>query len=419
MTTAVRHRPWMTAPRAFASVGLGLTVVGLVGTAIVRAAAPAPFISVAFGFGGATMVGLLLVGSTWALVGALLVLRQPANAVGWLMVPVGVGNALSMLSVSLAFAFAAVGDVQSERLAQIAGWFTVLLQLVGIFEVAIGFYFPTGRVQSRRWARFMWVYWAITIVYVTVSITQPGPLQLLPDLQNPFGFGPDLRAGRPIAPILSVVTVVVFIALAGSMTTRYRSAGRVERQQLKWFVLALGLSAIGLAIAAWEAILSDRPANAIGLTIYVFAGALVPIAIGIAILRYHLYDIDRIVSRTIAYGVVTFVLFVVFGGTIIGLQTLISGVMAGPSTEIDPLVVAASTLVVAALFNPVRVRVQAIVDRRFHRARYDAERTVAGFAGRLRDELDLATLAADLRRTTVEAVQPSTTGIWLRAGGRP
>jgi hypothetical protein len=197
---------------------------------------------------------------------------------------------------------------------------------------------------------------------------------------------------------------------------RYRRAGPLEREQVKWLaaVAIVGGTAFTIAILSGDAVITP---------LFWFIGFLalvaLPIAIAIAITRYHLYDIDRIVSRTIGYGVVTVVLFAVFGASIIGLQTLVSGAMAGPSTQIDPLVVAASTLVVAALFNPLRIRVQAVVDRRFHRARYDAERTVAGFAGRLRDELDLATLAAELRRTTVEAVEPSTTGVWLRAGGRP
>ena len=173
--------------RLFAVIGLTAAIAGAIGTAIVRLIAPAPFITVAFGFSGATMVGFLIAGLTWASIGALLVIRRPGNAVGWLMVPVGVGNTLSQFTVALTFAFVAQGTAQGERLAQFAGWATVLLQLVGVFQVAIGFVFPSGRTQSRRWAWFRGMYWAMAFVFLVISLSQPGPLQLVPTLQNPFG----------------------------------------------------------------------------------------------------------------------------------------------------------------------------------------------------------------------------------------
>ena len=230
----------MTAARAFAAAGLGLAIVGAVGTVLVRYGSPAPLISSAFGFGGVAMVGYLIGGLAWASMGALLVIRRPGNAVGWLMVLVGVGFALSQLSISLASMFAAEGTAEGQRLAQVAAWVTVLLQLVGVFQVAIGFLFPGGRAQSRGWARFIRIVWAFAIVFTVVSLTQPGPLQLVPALQNPFGFGPDLRGDRPIAPIFIVLGLVILVGLGASMAQRYRSAGLVERLQLKWFVTALG-----------------------------------------------------------------------------------------------------------------------------------------------------------------------------------
>ena len=417
---AASSRPRMTAARAYAIVGLSLATAGAIGTALVRVVAPAPFIPVGFGFGGATMVGFVIEGLSWAAVGAVLVLRRPGNAVGWLMVPVGVGYVLSQLTACLTFAFAVDGTAQGDRLAQIAGWATVLLQLVGIFQLAVGFYYPTGRAQSRGWAQFMRFYWAFAIVFVAISLTQPGPLQLMPALENPFGFGPDLRGDRPLAPILSVFTAILFVALGLSMIARYRSGSHVERQQQKWFVLALSVSAIGLGIATWEAMFSDRPANAIGLTIYVFAGVLVPFAIGIAILRYHLYDIDRIISRTLGWAVLTGTLLVVF----VGAGSILQGVLAaialrgflGGFTQGETLAVAASTLLAFALFQPLRQRVQRVVDRRFYRARYNADRTALGFGDRLRDETDMETVTQDLVRTAELAVAPTSSSIWLRRG---
>ena len=138
------------------------------------------------------------------------------------------------------------------------------------------------------------------------------------------------------------------------------------------------------------------------------------LAVAVAITRYHLYDIDRIVSRSISYLVVTAVLVAIFAGLTLVMQAIISLAVAAPGTSLDPRVIAVSTLVVAALFNPLRARVQAIVDRRFHRERYDSERIVAGFSGRLRDQVDLTTVSDELRDTTIRALEPSTTGVWLR-----
>ncbi len=409
MTIASRRSVYV--PSLFAAVGLAAAVVGAIGTIVVRLIAPAPFITVAFGYGGLAMVGFLIAGLTWASIGALLVIRRPGNAVGWLMVPVGVGNTLSQLTVAMTFAFVAQGTAEGERLAQFAGWATVLLQLVGVFQVAIGFVFPSGSTQSRQWAWFMGMYWAMAIVFLVISLSQPGPLQLVPTLQNPFGFGPDLRGDRPIAPILVIPMLIVLAGLGISMVSRYRSAARVERQQLKWFVLALGLSTIALGILFYDAVILNRPADTIGLTVYVFAGALVPVAIGIAILRHHLYDIDRIISRTIAYALVSTIVAAAFGGLIVLLSAALASFGQGQT-----IAVAASTLAAFAIFQPVRRRVQSAVDRRFDRARYDGQRTVDAFGEQLRNEVDLTRLRAALVATADDAVRPVRAAVWLRHG---
>ncbi|HEU0236301.1 MAG TPA: hypothetical protein VFR14_07675 [Candidatus Limnocylindrales bacterium] len=395
---------------AFAVIGLGLAIVGTIGTLVVRFVSPVPIISEAFGFGWAAMVGYLVQGVTWASIGALLVIRRPGNAVGWLMVLVGVGYALSQLTVSLASSFAAANTADGDRLAQVAGWLTVLLQLVTVLHFAIGFLFPTGRVQSRRWGWFMRGFWIFAAVFVVTSLIQPGPLQLIPVLDNPFGFGPDLRGGRLIAPTLALAAVVIFVSLVISMISRYRSGGWLERQQLKWFVSALGVSAIGLGIATSEVFFNDDPRNAIGLTVYVFAGAVVPIAIGIAILRHHLYDIDRIIRRTIAYALVTGTVGVTFAVLLLTL----SGIMTA-FAEGETIAVAASTLVAFALFQPVRRRIQAAVDRRFDRARYDADVTVRTFAGRLSGDVDIGAVCREIVDTASVAVRPAVVGVWLRS----
>ena len=411
MTDARRTREAMTWPRIYATVGLSLAIAGAVGTAVVRSVSPAPFIG-AFGFSEAAMLGYALAGLSWASVGSILVVRRPGNAIGWLMVVVGVGYALSQLTVAVTFSLAADGTAGGDRLSQLTGWVTVALQLVTILPFAIGFLFPTGRPQSPGWARFMRLFWAFATIFVVTSLTQPGPLQLIPDVQNPFGFGPDLRGGRSIAPILILSTLVVFPLLVLSMVTRYRSAGRTQQQQLKWFVLALSLSALALGIVSAPAIVSDHPVDEVGLAVFAFAGAFVPLAIGIAILRHHLYDIDRLVSRTLAYGLISGILVVAYAATILLLHLPLGAVTDG-----DTVPVALSTLVVAALFQPVRTRIQRVVDRRFDRGRYDAERTVRRFGERLRNEVDIAAVTRDLARTTEITVAPANLAIWLRSRG--
>jgi hypothetical protein len=354
--------------RAFAVAGLGLVILGALGTVVVRIAAPVPILGT-FGFNEITMLGYLIAALTWASVGALLVARRPENTIGWLMVLVGVGSALSQCSVSLTFAFAAEGTTDGDRNAQIAGWATV-------------------------------------------------PLQLIPGVQNPFALGPDLRGGRPIVPILVFATLLVFVSLVISMVTRYRSAGHIERQQMKWFVVSLGISAIGLGVVTTEVVILDRPEETLGLTVYVYAGAVVPVAIGIAILRHGLYDIDRIISRTLAYATITGVLAVVFTGVILLVGSLLTALAHGviPTDQGRTIAVAISTLVVFALFQPVRRGVQQAIDRRFDRARYDAGRTVEAFTDRLRYDVDLAAVSQEIVVTATAAGRPASATVWLRAG---
>jgi uncharacterized membrane protein YidH (DUF202 family) len=213
-------------------------------------------------------------------------------------------------------------------------------------------------------------------------------------------------------------SLIVLASLGISMVSRYRAAGQIERQQLKWFLLALGLSATGLGILQLESIVMNRPTNSIGLTVFVFAGAVVPVVIGIAILRYRLFEIDRIVSRTVSWAAVSGILGAIFVGGVVALQAALAGFTQG-----ETLAVAGSTLASFALFQPVRRRVQTTVDRRFDRARYDAQRTVDAFAEAVRNEVDLVRLRMALVATSEDAVRPVGATVWLREpapnGSRP
>ena len=280
----------------------------------------------------------------------------------------------------------------------------VTLPGIALTFPAVGIVFPDGRLPGRRWG--------LPIHLLAAAFTASSVTALVT-------FGPD--SGRPRNP-LALTGLPLWLAQAGSaagtialfatvllafaaVTVRFRRAQGLERQQLKWFAAAVTLASVGLPIS----FLTDvGPADLIDL-ISLVAAALVPVAIGVAIFRYRLYNIDRIISRTVSYGVVTGILALVFVGTILISQTILASFFSGNSVA-----VAASTLVVAALFQPLRRRVQRVVDRRFNRSRYDAERTVAAFGARLRDEVDLANIYSEVRQVVAATVQPVTVGVWIR-----
>jgi hypothetical protein len=209
-----------------------------------------------------------------------------------------------------------------------------------------------------------------------------------------------------LSAISSLSAPIAMPIAIGASVVRYRRGTVAERQQLKWFGSTAALSVIGLAVAV---VGGDLPFSVVAWILAIIGLCLIPVAIAIAILRYRLFEIDRIISRTVSYGAVTGILALVFVGTILVSQTVLASFFSGSSVA-----VAASTLVVAALFQPLRRRVQSVVDRRFNRSRYDAERTAAAFGARLRDEVELANLSAEVRQVVAVTVAPVTIGLWIR-----
>jgi len=289
--------------------------------------------------------------------------------------------------------FRQVGDVVSQGLIGIA-------LVAGMVLVVV--WFPDGRRSSRLGAAV-----EALIGIALASIVVGAVIGWLAERSDGAGLDPrvlDATTG------LSVAALLLSLALAlVDIARRYRRADPVRRAQIRW-VLAASATSVGLLLSL--VVFGERIP---GLWDLFFLSTILPaIAIAIAITRYRLYDIDRIISRSIAYGAVTVVLLTVLGIGIVGLQWLLTPVTGG-----DALAVAGSTLVVATLFNPLRTRVQSRVDRRFHRARYDTDLTIQRFSGRLRDELDLTTLTGELQQATVAAVEPASTAVWLRsAAGR-
>ena len=250
-----------------------------------------------------------------------------------------------------------------------------------------------------------YLYWAIGITgAVLLRALESGPLDPpFAGVTNPYGFeGAGFDGG---VNALQVGIVLIVLAMAVSLWLRFRRASNDARQQIKWFVASV--SVLGMAFAVSPFFYDSSVAAQVGVTI---AMASVPVATAIAILRYRLYEIDRIVNRTIVYGLVTVLLGGVYAGVVVAFDQMLN-----PLTQGKGLAVAASTLIVAALFRPVRRRIQALVDRRFYRRRYDAQRTLDAFSSRLRDEFDLDALGAELSSVVRETMQPAHVSFWLRA----
>jgi hypothetical protein len=280
----------------------------------------------------------------------------------------------------------------------------VLIMVVGIPLI-----YPNGRLLSPRWRWLVAVLIWSLVTYTVREGLRPG---LISDttFENPFG----VVGIEPLLDVLQlpdVFGVALFVGAIASVAIRYRRAGRVERQQLKWLIGATALSVVAWSVVTIGQAVGASTVVTIGWIFALLCFSALPIAIGIAVLRYRLYEIDRIISRTIAWALVTGVLVAVFASVVVMLQTALIGITQGQT-----LAVAASTLVALALFQPLRRRVQHAVDRRFDRARYDGERTVASFTGRLAGEVDLEALEAAVADTVRDALHPSFAELWVRGG---
>ena len=374
-----------------------------------------------------TAVGLGLVASVWlgelhgvvlftvyAGTGAYLAIRRPVNPLGWLLILVGWGFSLGSAgtySQPDAFVAAATTRLQLVFWASSTAWTLVFVGLL-----AITLTYPGGRLangRAGRLARAALGLQAALALLIMSSPTMTVTTSAVMTISNPFALLPGLPLWRvlPSTNVLYAAMLVIVVAGLVSMLRRWRRAQGLERQQFRWLVAALVVVSVATTVWAWVSFILGQPPNGPANILAVVSFSTVPAAIAVAVLRYHLYEIDRIISRTLTYVGVTVGLFAVFVAA-----NLVAQWVLAPFTNGNAIAVAGSTLLAAAAFSPLRARLQAIVDRRFNRGRYDAERTIDAFAGRLRDELDLAALAEALLGTTRVAVEPATTAVWLRGG---
>jgi hypothetical protein len=327
--------------------------------------------------------------------GWVLAVRLPANAVGWLLLLTSVG--MGLLPASAICSWLITHGVDAGRwIGGASGVFFVFI--VGGLALLLPLLFPDGQLPSRRpwWRIVLWCDLGY-MFFASFNLFDPGALDL-PGLhgkvQNPF-------AMSGLAAVVAVCVPMMFIGFAGSFSSvyvRWRGAGAGQREQMKWVILAL-------AVAPVPFLLHDTAPAASNVAMAVVL-PLVPITVAVSVLRYRLYDIDRILSRAVAYLLVT--------GTLVGIYVAfiaIADVLV--PTDGGSVAVAASTLAAAALFQPLRRRVQARVDHRFNRARYDAARTIDGFAARLRDEVDVDVVRDDLLDVASRAVQPASLSLWV------
>jgi hypothetical protein len=351
-------------------------------------------------------------------VGALIAARQPDNRVGWILLTAGVAMATGFSTgeyVEFSIAEPPGRLPGTEWMAWVAQWILVLG--LGQALAFLPLMFPNGRFLSRRWRLVGWLA-ATTLALIGLTLAfAPGKLEEYPEIDNPLGIG---VFGGSFWDSLNGAGWVLFLASgvlsAASVVVRFRQARGVERQQLKWFASAGALVAIGAIAVGAAYILSgdpstDAPTSLEVARLLMLASLIgLPIAVGVAILRYRLYDIDVIINRTLVYGALTAMLAVVYFGTVVVLQEVFR-ILAGQESS---LVIVASTLLIAALFNPLRHRIQSFIDRGFYRRKYDAARTLEAFNARLRDKTDLDALNSELVGVVRETMQPAHVSLWLR-----
>jgi len=352
----------------------------------------------------------------FAMVGALLLLKRPANPIGWIMV----ANAF-MLSVVIALGYYATYVMltrgQPDALAVFGAWVfnCFWFLMLALTFVYLPLLFPDGRLLSRRWLPVAVIAGAMPLTVVVLRAlmdTIPVNEARGHKIDNPIGIeGLGSVESLPIYSVLNVLFFVGFAGVVASVVVRFWRSRGVERQQMKWFASAIVVLLGGsLLFGAASGLTGVRWLEDVGFVFSMVGIASLPAPVGIAILRYRLYGIDILINRTLVYGPLTAMLVLFYLGGVVSLQAGLRSLTSQEST----LAIVASTLAIAALFNPLRRRLQGFVDRRFYRRKYDAAKTLAAFNTRLREETDLDALSNDLVGVVRGTMQPEHVSLWLR-----
>jgi hypothetical protein len=368
--------------------------------------------------GGLSLIVLLAAYVPYAGVGSILVARRPRNVIGWVLLGMGWTFAVSFLPIDATAQELQTGTAPALSMA--IAWLTKwTVSLTFALFATLAFSFPTGRVAQGRWRRIAVL--VLTLIWGSVIASAFWPVLALDptggtdivEFPNPIGLLPPRILGLdlPSQVIGTAVLPLVIIASIAAIAGRYVGARDLERLQLRWLVAAFGAIAVAIPVGLVIVIAID-PEGKVSWVPASLAFLLIPIAIGIAVTRYRLYEIDRLISRGLSWAVVSGSLLAVYAAAVLLLQGVLGDVIGGQTVA-----VAGSTLLAAALFQPLRRRVQLTVDHRFNRARYDAERTTTDFAERVRDEVDLGSVSGDIVGVVDTALHPRTIGVWIRRPG--
>jgi hypothetical protein len=345
---------------------------------------------------------LTLAFGSFLVVGCVLLARRPDNHIGWIFTAVGLLTTTAILAEGyVVYAYVTHPGPLPGRL--VAAWlytwiWNPMIMLTVVFPLLL---FPTGRSLSPRWRPVTWLAVSVTVAWAVLGALNPSLDTSNGTIPNPIGVtGADPDAGLLI-PIVNGLIFLVLGAAIGSLVVRFWRSRGVERQQLKWFAYA-GVLVVLAPLSTWVV-------PSLGNLPWVMVCAL-PVAVGIAVLRYRLYDIDRLINRTLVYGSLTAILGLGYAGAVLVLGQVFGGVRGNPPSW----AVAGATLAVAALFQPARRRIQTAVDRRFNRSKYNAAETIQAFSTRLREQIDLDTLSTELLAVIDQTMEPTRVSFWLR-----
>jgi hypothetical protein len=362
-----------------------------------------------------SLIVILPVGAwvvTSSTVGALIVSRRPGNPIGWILCASGFLFAFSIFT-SMYAVYALVTYPGTLPAGEVAAWFTGWVQQpVYLLFVYLFLLFPDGRPLSPRWHPLLWINGIVMATGIVAHAFDPGRLMGDAPIRNPLGIEAAGEVFAVVSELVSYLTALMMVVSVVSLYLRFRRAGGIERQQIKWLAYSAALLGVVAVVGTVDELLLGIFGWRIFLVLVVTLFG-IPLSIGAAVLRYRLYDIDIVINRTLVYGALTAMLALVYFGGVAATQTIFR-TLTGQQQQ-PQLAIVISTLVLAALFNPLRRRVQAFVDRHFYRRKYDAVKTLAAFNARLREETDLDALSDDLVGVARDTMQPEHVSLWLRS----